>query len=154
MAIIKLFEGLGDGNKLTKGVYEPYQDTAGVWTIGYGSTVLLDGSRVNSKTPAMTEAECSTLLYNKLPTYEAEVNLLPNLNQNQYDACVSLCYNIGPGAFAGSTIFKTLKAGGTVTHDMWTAYSKYRDKNKVLLVSPGLLRRREMEWVLFTSKFF
>lgn len=33
------------------------------------------------------------------------------MEQHQFDALVSLCFNIGPGAFAGSTVAKRLKAG-------------------------------------------
>lgn len=153
-AIIKMFEGLGDGNKMTKGIYEPYRDQVGVWTIGYGSTYLADGSKVTKDTKPLTEAQCAELFYKKLPIYEEPVRAFGDLNQNQFDACVSLCYNIGTVGFKKSRIYKALTIGKPVTHDMFMAHNKARNQKGVVVTLPGLTRRREMEYVLFNSKTF
>jgi len=141
--MLKAFEGLGDGNRATKGLFEPYKCPAGVWTIGYGSTYLLDGTRVTASTKALTEPECEALMVKTLATYEAPVDELL-LNQNQYDACVSLCYNIGVANFRKSTVYKKLKAGVTPTKENWLAWNKAGGK-----VIRGLTNRREIEWAYF-----
>lgn len=143
--MIKAFEGLGDGNKVTKGIYEPYKDCVGVWTIGYGSTYLLDGSKVSATTKPLTEPECEALLMKTLGTYEAPVNEL-KLTQNQYDACVSLCYNIGTGNFKSSTVYKKLLKGEKPTMENWLAWNKAKGK-----VLPGLTKRRTVEWSYFNK---
>lgn len=43
------------------GLHKPYKDGNGIWTIGYGSTILKDGSRVCSRTPHMTDEEAYDL---------------------------------------------------------------------------------------------
>lgn len=144
--MIKAFEGLGDGNKSTKGIYESYKDCVGVWTIGYGSTYLLDGTKVSATTKPMTEPECEQLLVKSLLTYESVVNELPNLTQNQYDACVSLCYNIGVGNFKKSSVYKNLLANTLPTQTNWLAWNKAGGK-----VLQGLTNRRTVEWAYFNK---
>lgn len=148
--MIKAFEGLGDGNKSTKGVYEPYKDIVGVWTIGYGSTYLLNGLPVDKNTRPLTEPECEQLLLKTLGKYEATVNLLPKLTQNQFDACVSLCYNIGTAGFRNSTVFKCLAKGVKPTQSNWLAWNKGRIKG-VLKPLQGLTNRRTIEWAYFNK---
>ena len=51
-----------EGVKVNKqGMHIPYLDGRGVWTIGFGSTVLKDGTRVNEKTPPITTQEAYEL---------------------------------------------------------------------------------------------
>ena len=82
-----------------------YQCSAGVWTIGYGHTVGVRQGDV------ITLAQAEALLASDLKKYEAAVNAanIPGLNQNQFDALVSLCYNIGVTAFGRSTLVRRAK---------------------------------------------
>lgn len=45
----------------SNGMHKPYLDGRGVWTIGFGSTVLKDGSRVSKNTPPITTQEAYEL---------------------------------------------------------------------------------------------
>lgn len=44
-----------------QGMHTPYLDGQGVWTIGFGSTVLKDGTRVNKNTPPITTQQAYEL---------------------------------------------------------------------------------------------
>ena len=140
IALIKEFEGLrlsaypdpGSGN-------EP-------WTIGIGTTVYPDGRKVK-RGDKITEQEALNFLRIDLAKFEAEVNRLVKvkLNQNQFDALVSLVYNIGAGAFAKSTLLRLLNAG-----DYRGAEDQFARWNRAgVNVMPGLVRRRSAEAHLF-----
>jgi lysozyme len=91
--LIKRLEGLR---------LKAYQCSAGVWTVGYGHTGGIKGGDV------ITQAQADAYLAADLARFEAAVNAagIPNLNQHQFDAMVSLCYNIGVKAFSGSSLVK------------------------------------------------
>jgi lysozyme len=143
IALIKEFEGLrlsaypdpGSGN-------EP-------WTIGIGTTVYPDGRKVK-RGDKITEDEALDFLRVDLAKFEAEVNRLVKvkLNQNQFDALVSLVYNIGAGAFAKSTLLRRLNAG-----DYKAAEDEFARWNRAgVNIMPGLVRRRSAEAHLFGAK--
>ena len=101
LALIKRFEGL----KL-----KAYLCPAKVATIGYGSTRYPDGRRVMLTDKLTNEAEATQLLLSTLNAFETVVNKnLPNINQCQFDALVSLCYNIGGASLAKSTLVRKAK---------------------------------------------
>lgn len=86
-----------------------YQDSVGVWTIGVGHT----GPDVHAGL-TITQARADELLRADLSRFEAAVDkavAYPQLTQGQFDALVSLCFNIGAGNFASSTLVKKLNAG-------------------------------------------
>ena len=89
-----------------------YDDGVGVWTIGFGTTIYPNGIRVK-KGDTCTEAQAKAYMSHNLKKFEQAVNssvTIP-LNQNQFDALVSLAYNIGSSAFKNSTLVKKLNAG-------------------------------------------
>jgi lysozyme len=100
--LIKQFEGL----KL-----KAYQDVVGVWTIGYGTT-RISGCPVVS-TNYCTEEQATDYLQNDLVEIEATINkcVTVPINQNQFDALVDFCYNLGTPAFKKSTLLKQLNSG-------------------------------------------
>ena len=137
--IIKRFEGLR---------LDAYKCPAGVWTIGYGHTTAA-GAPAVSPGMKITEQEASDILVRDLAKFEAAVSkvLTRPANENQFGAMVSLCYNIGSGAFAGSTVVRKFNAG-----DVQGAADAYRMWNKGGgQVLPGLIRRREAERTLFLT---
>jgi lysozyme len=99
IATIRVFEGC---------VLEAYQDTGGVWTIGVGHT----GADV-TRGLVWSQAQADAALAKDLARFEVAVDLAVKvpMSQGQFDALVSLAFNIGSAAFAGSTLVKKLNAG-------------------------------------------
>ena len=135
--LIKSFEGLE---------LQAYRDAVGIWTIGYGHTAAAGAPRPAAGL-VISETEATEILTRDLSRYEAAVlrSLKRVPTQNQFDAMVSLCYNIGEGAFAGSSAVRYFNAG-----DFEMAAERFllwnRAKGKEL---KGLTRRREAERKLF-----
>ena len=132
-----------EGKRLTA-----YDDGVGVWTIGFGTTVYPNGIKVK-KGDTCTEAQAKTYMAHDLKKFEATVNkaVTVQLNQNQFDALVSLAYNIGTNAFSKSTLVKKLNAndirGAADQFDVWVnAGGKHMQ---------GLVNRRAKEKALFLS---
>ncbi|MEG7663762.1 lysozyme [Hafnia paralvei] len=137
--LIKKFEGC----RLTA-----YQDSVGVWTIGYGWTQPVDGKPVG-KGMTITQQKADDLLKQGVIQYEAGVHGLVTvpLNQNQYDALVDFAYNLGVNALKGSTLLKKLNAGDYAgAANEFTKWNKAGGKELA-----GLTRRREAEKSLFLS---
>ncbi|MEQ1411417.1 lysozyme [Acinetobacter indicus] len=125
-----------------------YDDGVGVWTIGFGTTVYPNGIKV-MKGDTCTEAQAKTYMAHDLKKLEATVNkaVTVQLNQNQFDALVSLAYNIGTNAFSKSTLVKKLNAndirGAADQFDVWVNAGGKRMQ--------GLVNRRAKEKALFLS---
>ena len=96
-----------------------YQDIVGIWTIGYGCT----GEPVHQGL-TITQQQADDMLSNRLaqefePKVMAEIGNVPT-TQGQFDAMVSLAFNIGTGriehgqgegGFDGSSVARFHKAG-------------------------------------------
>lgn len=124
-----------------------YQDQVGVWTIGHGNTYYENGQKVKSG-DQITEARAEELFRNKLKEFENAVNktITAKVNQNQFDAMVSLCYNIGVGGFAKSTVAKLVNhnpENGAIK----SAFEAWRNAGG----KPILLNRRQREYRLYSS---
>jgi GH24 family phage-related lysozyme (muramidase)/peptidoglycan hydrolase-like protein with peptidoglycan-binding domain len=130
--LIKSFEGC----RLTA-----YQDSVGVWTIGYGHT-----SGVYSGM-TITESQAEAYLKSDLVTSENAVNKYVTyaINQNQFDALASFTFNLGSGNLSTSTLLKKLNqgdiSGAASEFDKWVYAG-----DKVL---EGLVKRRAAEKELF-----
>src|SRR4051812_25572103 len=81
---------------------KPYLDSVKIPTIGIGCTFYPDGKRVTMKDKPLPNVQAAWDLFDKvnsnflLTVYSTTRD---DINQNQFNALVSLCYNIGPGAF-------------------------------------------------------
>ena len=123
-----------------------YDDGVGVWTIGFGTTIYPNGIRVK-KGDTCTEAQAKAYMAYDLKKFESTVNsaVTVPLNQNQFDALVSLAYNIGTGAFSESTLVKKLNAnnirGAADQFDVWVNAGGKRMQ--------GLVNRRAKEKEVF-----
>jgi lysozyme len=88
-----------------------YRDTVGVWTIGVGHTAAAGPP---SPVPGMviTAAECERILSRDLVLYEKAIAqaLKVMVAQHEFDALVSICFNVGP-KFAQSICIKRLNTG-------------------------------------------
>ncbi|UUV17758.1 lysozyme [Fusobacteria bacterium ZRK30] len=116
--------------------------------MGWGFTQI-NGIKVK-KGDIMTLEEADKELIKQLRIYEnvvKEVIKLDYINQNQYDALVSLCYNIGGSSFRRSDIVKLVNGrnfiGACRIFNLWSKAAGKRSK--------GLLRRRMSERNLFCS---
>lgn len=139
IALIKQFEGC----KLTA-----YQDSVGVWTIGYGWTQPVDGKQVRAGM-AIKQETAERLLKTGLVSYESDVSRLVKvgLTQGQFDALVSFAYNLGARSLSTSTLLRRINAGDYAgAADEFLRWNKAGGK-----VLNGLTRRREAERALFLS---
>ncbi|AYL07968.1 lysozyme (plasmid) [Enterobacter asburiae] len=139
IALIKQFEGC----KLTA-----YQDSVGVWTIGYGWTKPVDGKPIRAGMTIKQET-AERLLKTGLVSYENDVSRLVkvDLTQGQFDALVSFTYNLGARSLSTSTLLRKLNAGDYAgASDEFLRWNKAGGK-----VLNGLTRRREAERALFLS---
>ncbi|ENX34884.1 hypothetical protein F889_01524 [Acinetobacter colistiniresistens] len=126
-----------------------YDDGVGVWTIGFGTTIYPNGVKVKRGDVCTAEQAKAFFTYD-LKRFEAAVNgaVKVPLTQNQFDALVSLTYNIGENAFKGSTLLKKLNAKDYQgAADQFPQWNKGGGK-----VMKGLVRRRAAERELFLKK--
>ena len=125
-----------------------YDDGVGVWTIGFGTIKYPDGNRVK-KGDACTLEQAKEYMRHDLIEFEHTVNssVKVPLNQNQFDALVSLAYNIGSNAFKSSTLVKKLNTGDYQgAADQFNVWVNAGGKRM-----QGLVSRRDREKLLFLS---
>lgn len=128
---------------------QAYLCPANVWTIGIGTTIYPNGVKVK-KGDKCTLEQAHEYLAHDMIEFEKTVNdsVKVPLSQNQFDALVSLTYNIGSTAFKNSTLLKKLNAKDfTGAADQFLRWNKGGGK-----VLKGLVRRREAERALFLKK--
>ena len=87
-------------------VLTAYQDSVGVWTIGYGHTAgVKKGDRI-------TAYQAEQFLKEDLAKFEAVANKCKKLStQGKYDAVVDFIYNCGPANWNSSTLKKYIESG-------------------------------------------
>ena len=87
---------------------KPYLDTQGVPTIAMGNTFYLNGKKVTMLDKPLTLNEAKTLARSVADIFANKVDYLvtSNINQNQFNALVSLAYNIGIYGFRNSTVLE------------------------------------------------
>lgn len=131
--LIKEFEGLR---------LEAYRCPAGIPTIGYGTT---KGVEMGIK---ITKDEAERLLKKDIEQFENGVlsRLRVKVNQNQFDALVSLAYNIGLGNFGKSNLLRLLN-GGQPIGNIAKEFLKWNKAGGKIL--KGLINRRDAEMKLF-----
>jgi len=135
-----------EGCKLTA-----YQDSVGVWTIGYGHTKNVKRGDV------ITQQQANVFLDQDLkPCYECLFkNVKVFINEHQKTALLSFIFNVGVGAFEKSTLLKKLnnKEYDEVPKELmrWI----YATVNNKKMIVEGLKNRRAKEvkmWELETSQ--
>ena len=125
-----------------------YDDGVGVWTIGFGTIKYPNGVRVK-KGDTCTLEQAKEYMRHDLIEFEYTVNssVKVPLNQNQFDALVSLAYNIGSSAFKSSTLVKKLNTGDYQgAADQFNVWINAGGKRM-----QGLVNRRDKEKLLFLS---
>lgn len=129
-------------------VLHPYIDAAGYCTIGVGSRYWEDGRKVSMFDKPITKDRAYNLFAYTLKRYEAQVNESINrpINQNQFDALVSLCYNIGTNGFKSSTVARLVK-DNPCDPNIRQWFEAWRNAGG----KPILLSRRKREHQLYFS---
>jgi lysozyme len=136
LALTRGFEGLR---------LEAYQDSAGVWTIGYGHT----GPEVRTGL-RITESEAVGLLREDIASAVRCVRAAVKvpISQGQFDALVDFCFNAGCGSLLGSTLLHLVNRGEFASaagqFGLWVHAGGE--------VIPGLVRRRAAEAALFSGQ--
>jgi lysozyme len=117
--LIQSFEGLS---------LAAYRDAAG-YSIGYGHFGAKAGDTI-------TRAEADRLFAGDVLRFETAVGVAtPVANQHQFDAMVCLAYNIGTGAFSGSTLVTKHRMGDTAgAADEFLRWNKSQSKVLAVLV--------------------
>ena len=143
MRIIAGFESFRD---------KAYKDVAGVPTIGFGTTVYPNGTKVKMG-DTCTKEQALMWKKNDIANFEKHINdiITVPMKQNQFDALVSLVYNIGPTAFKSGSVDDHINSGNIKTAlEVWAKYNKARNpKTGKLEVVPGLQNRRNAEIAYF-----
>lgn len=137
--LIKRFEGL----RLTA-----YQDSVGIWTIGYGTTRI--SGRPVQQGETCTKEQAETYLMEdlaKIAETPVKRNTRGLITQSMYDALCCFTYNVGPGNFAKSTLLKDLNV--SKYEDAAAGFLQWTKAGGVEL--KGLVRRRSAEKDLFLA---
>jgi lysozyme len=137
--LIKVFEGLE---------LKPYQDVAGLWTIGYGHLI-----KPGEHFTEITKEQAEDLLRMDLGEVTPDVKecVKSVINDNQFSALVCFAYNVGSNALKTSTLLKKLNAGNIEGAEQeFLRWNKARVNGELIPVS-GLTRRREAEAKLFST---
>ena len=135
IALTKGFEGLR---------LKAYQDCGGVLTIGYGHTGpdVVEGMTID-------EAQAEALLRADVQAAVDCVNraVTTVIAQNQFDALVDFCFNVGCGGLLNSTLLRKVNAedfaGAAAQFALWVHAGGE--------VVAGLVRRRKLEAEMFTG---
>ena len=129
-------------------VLTAYQDVAGVWTIGYGTTVGVSAGSV------WTADQCMVALAEDVAEALSTVvaaNLWHPWNENEIVALTSLCYNIGMTSFRSSTVIRKHNQGDkSGSAEAFLLWDKAHVDGKLVTVD-GLLNRRKAEAAKYLS---
>jgi lysozyme len=124
---------------------EPYQDSVGVWTIGFGHT----GDDCYAGCDPISQQQADQLLAADLKRFEDAVNgmVADATTQQQFDAMVSFSYNLGEGALRGSTLLRKHNAadypGAAAEFGKWDHAGGQQ--------LAGLTRRRAAESAVYST---
>lgn len=140
LELIKSFEGLS---------LRAYLCPANRMTIGYGHTNAAGPPKVTIGMK-ITKEEAEAILLRDLKKYEDAVRkaVKVDLNDSQFSALVSFCYNVGPSAFNKSSVLEVVnKKRFDLVPTRLALWNKGDGR-----VLPGLVRRRAAEADLFVSQ--
>jgi len=136
---------------------KPYLCTAGVPTIGYGSTMYPNGKRVTMKDKEITQAEAEVIFNWHLSLFERDVTFLTKtvvLTRNMFNAVLSFAYNVGtdidqddiPEGLGDSTLLKLI-LNNPSDPAIAKEFAKWNKSNGK--VTNGLVNRRAAEAKLY-----
>lgn len=147
VALVKRFEGLS---------LAAYICPAGIWTIGWGHTDMVrQGQTITEDQAEIFLAEDLGYVANTL------LSMLPtaaSVNQNQYDALCSLCFNIAGGPRAlphkAPKMWGDILSGNLQDADVQFLDMDHALVNGSMVEMPGLKARRIAEAALFKTPIY
>jgi lysozyme len=127
---------------------KPYLCPAKIPTIGYGNTYYPNGKRVTLLDDPITKEQAFEMFKIIADRFAKRVDDLvtSKINQNQFNALVSFCYNVGTGNFMKSTLLKKVNADPN-DFDIRLEFAKWNKAGGVK--SNGLVNRRSEESALY-----
>ena len=137
---------------------QPYSDSGGHKSIGYGHKVI-PGEQFGK----ITQDYAKVLMSTDVKPIEAFLNsnITTKLTQNQFDALVMFIFNIGRTAFLNSSVYSKIQSGdfdgAEASWRRWVNVTvRTTDKNtgevlRELVPVKGLINRRETEIKLFNE---
>lgn len=140
--LIKQFEGFSS---------HPYPDPGTgdlPITIGYGSTYYEDGTKIKMSDSPISKERATELLKNTVTIYERTVDSYTrdDINQNQFDALVSFCYNVGVANLKISTLLKLVNVNPN-DPNIKLQFKRWNKANGKVM--EGLTKRRIIESELY-----
>ncbi|SKA20842.1 lysozyme [Sediminibacterium ginsengisoli] len=141
-AIIKKWEGL---------YLKAYQDSAGIWTIGWGTIKYKNGASVKKGDVITKDQAQAEFEYEFNQKYDFVVSRSKvKLTDSQTAALVSFAYNVGTGALLESTLWKRIQAGESAkaVADEFLKWNKVTINGAKVAIA-GLTNRRTDERALF-----
>ncbi len=130
---------------------EAYEDSVGVWTIGYGTT-RINGVKVKKGdriTPERAESELRKFVTGLEAAITTALGRTPT-KQNEFDAFINIAYNIGLSGTLDSTFLKRHingdKKGAAEAISWWN-----KGGGKVL---KGLVNRRNREIQMYLNSIY
>lgn len=138
--LIKTFEGFRS---------QAYQDSAGIWTIGYGNIRYEDFTRVK-KGDKISYARAEEVFRFFADRFSAQVDAMITtpITQNQFNAVVSFAYNVGIGALSSSTLLKKINKNPK-DPSISSEFLKWVNAGGKKI--PGLVIRRQKEAKIYFS---
>lgn len=123
-----------------------YTDQRGIWTLGYGHTSGVKEGDTCTPVQALGWLSGDLSVADRCLTWALN-DVLATLNQNEWDALVSLTFNIGCASIYGSTVRREIRAGNfPLAAGAFLLWNKVHGQ-----VDPGLVKRRAAERALFLT---
>ena len=141
--LIKEFEGL-----MLRAYKDPGSKNGLPITIGYGSTMYTDGSKIKLGDVITKEKAEELLLWEVKNKTNVLRGLNLKINQNQFDALTSFIFNVGVGNFLTSTLLKRIKVKAN-DPDIRNQFQRWIYNDGKIL--DGLVKRRKKEADLYFS---
>lgn len=140
------FMGQEEGIRL-----KPYLDDAGIATIGIGCTYYPSGKRVTMSDKPLESNNAAWLLFDMVNDHfmmTVYSTTRDDINQSQFNALVSLCFNIGSHNFKNSTVLRLVNKNPN-DPAIGDAFYKWRFATVKGVKKPILAKRRKREALLY-----
>lgn len=130
---------------------EPYKDSVGIPTIGYGNTRYEDGTKVTMEDEPISEKRAEHLFKIILERTESRVReeLGVTLSDDKFSSLVSFTYNVGIGAFRRSTLKKVIEQNPSAFSEIEREFMRWNKAGGRVI--KGLINRRKKEYKLYSN---